>query len=566
MSFTFGVAVHPSQLLPTERNLSGLLEKLLTVFGDESILDGGGLPSQPLQREIGDVPRYALRPMVGNDFHVQTSFGSSPSWKAVMQLDRDDEKSDKICLPLCDVTLQSESEATATIKLAQQMAKLLRYAWPDANVVGPSKRRQLGPPFVDPALPDYQLFQWLASKDLNPVSEGIMLIHFYGSKDWFYRPLRQVARGLAVKPSPETDRTDITVHTDSGAEEVITDGSVAQIWSFTGPDSWVISLPVVATILLLMTHPTKEVNPLPDNPDRDLSWTLDSLHGFCRKEGLEDGDRHLSWSLGTFADCWMYFNFIFFYFTPHDVDADEWIGSGIRCDRRSITVRIGDPERKETFREQRVWLSMRTATPYESGQQADADKLKGPDTVGVVLADAFHHRIGMTKKEWLVRDMEPAKGHGGVKGFQMLLWGGVEDWSRGWNACLDYVDRLHQVQVSDIDNSDPYRLHYLMFDLRGGLAKEYFVTANLLKMFRQHIDVLPRSLKQMRSKWEMTYPGVDSDLLQRFDNHTQLALLRNWSRLIEHADALHGKLADRIEKRSGELLSLRNNLMIARDK
>src|SRR5690349_8273909 len=114
-----------------------------------------------------------------------------------------------------------------------------------------------------------------------------------------------------------------------------------------------------------MTHPTKEANPLPDNPDRDLSWTPDSLHGFCRKEGLEDGNRHLSWSLGTFPDRWMYLNFIFHYFTPDDTEADEWVGSGIRCDRRTVTVPLGGPGGKETFREQRVWFSVRTATAYE---------------------------------------------------------------------------------------------------------------------------------------------------------------------------------------------------------
>jgi len=74
---------------------------------------------------------------------------------------------------------------------------------------------------------------------------------------------------------------------------------------------------------------------------------------------------------------------------------------------------------------------------------------------------------------------------------------------------------------------------------------------------------MARSLEQMRVKWDRTYPGVDSDILQRFDNPTQLVLLKNWSRLIDHADDLHGKLVHRIEKTSAELLNLRNSVSIA---
>jgi hypothetical protein len=59
------------------------------------------LPIQPLQRELGRDRRYVFRPMVGNEFHVQTSFGTDLSWKALLQLD---QNSEKICLPLCDVT------------------------------------------------------------------------------------------------------------------------------------------------------------------------------------------------------------------------------------------------------------------------------------------------------------------------------------------------------------------------------------------------------------------------------------------------------------------------------
>ena len=203
---------------------------------------------------------------------------------------------------------------------------------------------------------------------------------------------------------------------------------------------------MLATILLLMTHPTKEAKPLADNPDRDLTWTLDSLHGFCRKEGLEEGDRHLSWSLGTFPDRWMYLNFIFSYFTPDNVDTEGWKGSGMRCDRRTITVPLGGPGGKRTFREQRVWLSMRTATAYQDSRWPDEARLKGPATVGVVLADGCHYAFRMRRKDCGM--MEPVRGSSGVTAFQMLLWGGVDQWSESWNACLDYIDRLHQVQVT----------------------------------------------------------------------------------------------------------------------
>lgn len=102
-----------------------------------------------------------------------------------------------------------------------------------------------------------------------------------------------------------------------------------------------------------------------------------------------------------------------------------------------------------------------------------------------------------------------------------------------------------------------------MLDGNNELAQEYFVTASLLNIFRLEIDVLPRSFQQMRSKWDSTYPGVEADLTQRFDASAQLALLENWSRLIDHAGELHGKLAQRIEKRAAELLKLRDSVSTA---
>jgi hypothetical protein len=142
----------------------------------------------------------------------------------------------------------------------------------------------------------------------------------------------------------------------------------------------------------------------------------------------------------------MYLNFIFYYFTPHDItEADEHIGSGIRCDRRTVTVPLGGPNGKVGFRERRVWFSMRTATAFRGYA---ARKLKGPATIGFVLADMSHHTPNrMTKEHWSECRMEPAENSSGITAFQMLLWGGVDEWSRGWNACLDYVGRLYEVQV-----------------------------------------------------------------------------------------------------------------------
>lgn len=195
----------------------------------------------------------------------------------------------------------------------------------------------------------------------------------------------------------------------------------------------------------------------------------------------------------------------------------------------------------------------------------------------------------MTKKDWATRGIEPVKGASRVTAFQMLLWSRLEEWSSGWSGCLDYIDRLHEPkvtprppfdylaslakeflitrvltipynQIEEIDDSDPSSLDALMFDPDGVLAREYFVMANLLKIFHRHMDVLPRSLQQMKAKWEQIYPGVDSDLTHRFAEDTQLTLLKNWTRLTDHVDELHRKLVERVEKRSAELLNLRDSV------
>lgn len=160
--------------------------------------------------------------------------------------------------------------------------------------------------------------------------------------------------------------------------------------SFIGPDNWVILLPVLSTILLLMINPTKKAEANSDCPDREISWCLDSFHVFCRWNGPEEGSRNLSWSQGTFPDCWMYLHFMFYYFGPHDDQIDEsesWKGSGIRCDRRNIKLPIGWDGGMETFEEQRFWFGMRTSTTY---QTEETDTKEQRAMVAFIMGDSSY--------------------------------------------------------------------------------------------------------------------------------------------------------------------------------
>ena len=218
--------------------------------------------------------------------------------------------------------------------------------------------------------------------------------------------------------------------------------------TFTGPESWVISLPTLATVLLLMTNPAKKVEADTECPDRDLSWCLDSLHGFCRSKGPEEGDRPLSWSLGTFPDCWMYLHFIFYHFMPGIVidggkNSEKWKGSGIQCDRRAISLPIGWNGETESFIEERLCLSVRTTTPYK-GEKVDTNC---PSTVGFAMRESYHFEFRAARSDWTKSGLESPRGASGVTLFQLLLLRGIDEWSENWNSCLTYIDRLHQIKV-----------------------------------------------------------------------------------------------------------------------
>ena len=180
-------SVQPGHALPTQENLDALLEKLVSIFEVESVLKSKTLPAYPLQREGKSLAatRVIPKPISGNDFHIWPSFSLTPSWEGLLQLE---SGSDKTCLPLCNIE-QHPNPVQKAIEAVQQAVELLRTSWPDATI-GPSKRRQLGPDIYHPDAPGNQLFAWIASKDLNPVCEGVFLNDLILSKGLLHHPLR----------------------------------------------------------------------------------------------------------------------------------------------------------------------------------------------------------------------------------------------------------------------------------------------------------------------------------------------------------------------------------------
>ncbi|KAJ6443558.1 hypothetical protein O9K51_04737 [Purpureocillium lavendulum] len=540
-----------SQVLPSEENLSKLLDKLISVFGVESVLDGRPLPAHPLQREtFSSAVASLFRPIPGNDFHISPSFSCAPSWEASIRLEH--ESGGDVTLRLCHAD-QHPGDPQGTLWAIGRAVTLLRTSWPDATT-GLSRRRQLGPELNHPESPWDRIFAWLASKQLNPLREGVFVSDLFLRQGRLCKPLRKRSRGLAVAelPEPEWKPLRTSPLPSSGPPD-------AQLWSFTGPDPWVISLPVLSAILLLMINPARGDHPIFDCPDRELSWCLDAMHGFCRLKGPEEVDRCLAWSLGTTPDCWMYLHFIFYSFSREALadTSDPRRGSGMQCERRKFSLPIGYNGEIETFGEERVWLGMRTGTSY-----GDSSAPEHPGTVAFAVNDSHHFVLDGTRGDWHERGLESPEGASGVALFQMVLMTGTDRWAADWTQCLDSIDELLEVRAEDLASNE--RLEALMTDPDGRLAKKYFLAASLIKIFAKHIDSLPRLLRDMVKTWQRTYPGMNADLLTRFDEATQMKLLDNWHTVIAHAECKRKQLTDRIEKRAAELLRLRDSLFLSK--
>lgn len=211
-------------------------------------------------------------------------------------------------------------------------------------------------------------------------------------------------------------------------------------------EPWVLSFPMMASFLCLMTNPTKtESNPNLTHSDRDISWGMDSLQAFCRLKGPGEGERDLSFSLGTYPDCWIYLHFVLHFFHPDverenpDKSPDCPPASGLRCDRRSL-----EAEGIGSFKEARILVNLRCAVGCVPGASINPS----PSTVGIILTDLGHQSINAKEKDWRERELESSSPYSGIALFQNIVWNHIDVWKDRWDQCLDHVDSLLETKVS----------------------------------------------------------------------------------------------------------------------
>lgn len=78
--------------------------------------------------------------------------------------------------------------------------------------------------------------------------------------------------------------------------------------------------------------------------------------------------------------------------------------------------------------------------------------------------------------------------------------------------------------------------------------------------FRNHIDIVEKSVRRMYDEWARTYPGKFTERLERFDIETQAVLLSNWKKVLLHFDELSNRLDSRIQKSIDELRIIREGV------
>ncbi|KAK7942561.1 uncharacterized protein PG986_011674 [Apiospora aurea] len=167
--------------------------------------------------------------------------------------------------------------------------------------------------------------------------------------------------------------------------------SPGQVWSFTSPEPWAISFPVIASIMCLLSNPDKK--PASEHPDRDIAWCVDSMQGFCRFANPDKSKRPLSYTFGTYGDQWMYLHFIAHTYCKVNAlsIAEPQVpkGSGMMVDRPVVTVpNVG------TFRERRVSVFVRTAAGKPK------QPVPFPSEVAVISSNFGHMEVNIKHGHW----------------------------------------------------------------------------------------------------------------------------------------------------------------------
>lgn len=218
------------------------------------------------------------------------------------------------------------------------------------------------------------------------------------------------------------------------------------------------SFPVIAAIMLLMSHPDKANVPLKklgNFPDADSSWTFDVLHAFARPNGPNEDElkpqvNTKSYALETYGDAWIYMHFTLHNVYMSGVDnnssqpKEQSNPSGLRLSRREIHTHFAG-----SFTEARTTIAVRTATANdERGRRYGAGGAWKCPVVGLVLCEGGHDSFEVEDGEWSDENLVCPEEARGVAVFQKLLWRRFEKWGNGWVVTLRRLRSALDIDVS----------------------------------------------------------------------------------------------------------------------
>ncbi|KAJ6440133.1 Lariat debranching enzyme [Purpureocillium lavendulum] len=334
-----------------------------------------------------------------------------------------------------------------------------------------------------------------------------------------------------------------------------------RITSFAENGHTPISFDTIALILGLLTSPSKDDRPHHFNDpfaDRDVSWILDSLHGFCRQKSPHqaESERSLFFTLGTSSDFWMHFHFVFHtYALEEDALGTDDDGSGMRISRSKFTVPIsfGGTQNSLNFFERRTWIGMRVATKH-NGRVPSAS----PSAIAVSVSDLGRTDLDMSPRLWEQRGLKTPEDAAGVALFQMALWSHLEKWENDWTRTLRHVEDAFEVRLSD--QADMDRLNEVIAKDCHDSAATCSRLILVLMGFRNHIEAVVDSVNKMHDEWARTYSGRHTERLERFDVETQEAVLDNWAAVLVHVGDASARLSARIQRSIATLRTIREGL------